>query len=511
MDKKGILIVDFGSQYTQLIARRIRELEVFSEIVHPDGIKDVELKNYYGLILSGGPNSVYDRNSPDIKLDLVKLDIPVLGICYGMQLLAKKYNGKVERSKKREFGFAKFNILKGEKLFKNIPKQINVWMSHSDNVVKLPDNFYRTGYSHNCKYGSMESKNGKIFGLQFHPEVYHTEYGKEILKNFVFEVCGAKKNWTSKHLIKNIIENIQEEVGDGYIIGGLSGGVDSTVAAVLVKKAIGNRLKGFLIDTGLLRMNEGKEVIELYNKKLKLNVKYVDKSKVFLKNLKGVTDPEKKRKIIGKLFIESFEDEAKKIKNAKFLLQGTIYPDRIESKSTKGPSAVIKSHHNVGGLPERMNFKLIEPLKDLFKDEVRTIGLKLGIPSNFISRHPFPGPGLAIRIIGEVTEEKLEILRKVDAIYIEELKKNKIYDEIWQAFAVFLPVQSVGVMGDERTYENVIALRAVTSTDGMTADFYWFEREIIQKISNRIINEVKGVNRVVYDISSKPPSTIEWE
>ena len=511
MDRIGILIVDFGSQYTQLIARKIRELEVFSEIIHPDQIKEVDLNSYYGVVLSGGPNSVYDKNSPDIDVDLLKLNVPVLGICYGMQLLAKKYKGEVERSKEREFGYAKFHIVKNDKLFKGIPREIKVWMSHSDNVVKLPQNFERSGYSQNCKNGSMVSKNGKVFGLQFHPEVYHTDYGKDILKNFVFEICEAKKNWTSRDLIKKIVDKIRDDVGDNYVIGGLSGGVDSTVAAVLVKKAVGGRLKGFIIDTGLLRMNEGREVIELYNKKLKLNVKYVDKSETFLKNLKGVVDPERKRKIIGRLFIESFEEEAKKIKKAKFLLQGTIYPDRIESKSTKGPSAVIKSHHNVGGLPDNMNFKLVEPLKDLFKDEVRMIGLKLGIPSDFINRHPFPGPGLAIRIIGEVTKEKLEILRKVDAIYIEELRRNKIYNDIWQAFAVFLPVQSVGVMGDERTYENVVALRAVTSTDGMTADFYWFEKEIIQKISNRIINEVKGVNRVVYDISSKPPSTIEWE
>lgn len=511
MDKIGILIVDFGSQYTQLIARKIRELEVFSEIIHPDQIGEISLNSYYGIILSGGPNSVYDKNSPDIDLDLSKLDIPILGICYGLQLLAKKFKGEVERSKKREFGYAKFHIVKRDKLFKGIPKEIKVWMSHSDNVVKLPQNFERTGYSQNCKNGSMKSKNGKVYGLQFHPEVYHTDYGKDILKNFVFEICKSKKNWTSNDLIKRIVERIRDDVGDNYVIGGLSGGVDSTVAAVLVKKAVGERLKGFIIDTGLLRMNEGREVLELYNKRLKLDVKYVDKSKTFLNSLKGVKDPESKRKIIGRLFIESFEEEAKKFKKAKFLLQGTIYPDRIESKSTKGPSAVIKSHHNVGGLPEKMNLKLVEPLKDLFKDEVRMIGLKLGIPSDFINRHPFPGPGLAIRIIGEVTKEKLEILRKVDAIYIEELKKNSIYNDIWQAFAVFLPVQSVGVMGDERTYENVVALRAVTSTDGMTGDFYWFEKEIIQKISNRIINEVKGVNRVVYDISSKPPSTIEWE
>lgn len=511
MVKKGILIVDFGSQYTQLIARRVREFQVFSEIIHPDDIKRLNLDSYDGIILSGGPNSVYDKNSLDVDIDFNNPPIPILGICYGMQLIAKKLSGEVQRSKRREFGYAIFNIIKDDILFKGLPKKIKVWMSHSDNVVKIPSGFQKTGYSVNCKNASMKDSREKIFGLQFHPEVYHTDYGKDILKNFIFEVCKAKKNWNTSNIINGIIKNIRNDVKDDIVIGGLSGGVDSTVAALLVKNSVGNNLKCFLIDTGLLRYDEGKDVIKLYNQKLGLNVKYVDRSKLFLKELQRVIDPEIKRKIIGKLFIDVFESEAKKFKKARFLLQGTIYPDRIESKSVKGPSSVIKSHHNVGGLPEKMSLKLVEPLKDLFKDEVRKIGHKLGIPDDFLKRHPFPGPGLAIRIIGEITPEKIDILRKVDRIYIEELKKNRIYDEIWQAFAVFLPIKSVGVMGDERTYENVIALRAVTSTDGMTADFYWFKKETMQKISNRIINEVKGVNRVVYDISSKPPSTIEWE
>ncbi len=511
MVKKGILIVDFGSQYTQLIARKVRELQVFSEIIHPDDVKRLNLESYDGIILSGGPKSVYDKDSLDVDIDLNNPPIPILGICYGMQLIAKKLSGEVQRSRRREFGYAIFNIIKDDILFEGIPEKIKVWMSHSDNVVKIPSGFQKTGYSVNCKNASMKDRREKIFGLQFHPEVYHTDYGKDILKNFIFKVCKAKKNWNTSNIINRIIKNIRNDVKDDIVIGGLSGGVDSTVAALLVKNSIGKNLKCFLIDTGLLRYDEGKDVIKLYNQRLGLDVKYVDRSELFLKELQRVVDPERKRKIIGKLFIDVFESEAKKLKKARFLLQGTIYPDRIESRSVKGPSSVIKSHHNVGGLPEKMNLKLVEPLKDLFKDEVRKIGSKLGIPDEFLKRHPFPGPGLAIRIIGEITPEKIDILREVDRIYVEELKKNRIYDEIWQAFAVFLPIKSVGVMGDERTYENVIALRAVTSTDGMTADFYWFEKETMQKISNRIINEVKGVNRVVYDISSKPPSTIEWE
>ncbi len=510
MNIEKILIIDFGSQYTQLIARRIRELHVYSEIVSPTKSLIIKDKNIKGIILSGGPQSVYDKNSPDLSKKFFETDIPILGICYGMQLIAHKFGGKVEKSKKREFGKA---LLKHNKniLFNNVKQNSIVWMSHSDKVVKSPKGFSKIGYSENTEYGAIFNKNRKIYGIQFHPEVVHTEKGHVILKNFVKKVCKIKSNWTPENFINKTINDIREQAKEGTIISGISGGVDSTVASELVHRAVGNRLKGFIIDTGLLRYNEGKDTVKLLNEKLNLKVKYVNRSNLFLSKLKNISSPERKRKIIGKVFIQIFEEQAKSFKNAKYLVQGTIYPDRIESKSTGGPSATIKSHHNVGGLPKRMKLSLIEPLTELFKDEVREVGKALGIPDELLQRHPFPGPGLAVRIIGDIRKDRVKILQLADKIFIDTIRKYNVYDDIWQAFAVFLPIKTVGVMGDYRTYENVIALRAVNSVDGMTADWYNFPKEILHEASTRIINEIKGVNRVVYDISTKPPATIEWE
>ena len=516
-----ILILDFGSQYTQLIARKTRELKVYSEI-HPFSINIKKYikeknKNYNikGVILSGGPASVLSKDSPKIsKADLdniVKSKIPVLGICYGMQLLCHLFKGKLHASLQREYGFTKIYIFKDSELFRGVGNQINVWMSHGDSIDSIPEKFNASSKSLSGVICSFENEKLNIYGLQFHPEVHHTDSGRSILYNFLFGICKVKNLFEPESFIESRTEEIKETAGKSTVICALSGGVDSSVASVLVHKAIGENLICIHIDNGLMRKDESRKVIELFGKHFKINLRFVNASELFLKRLEKVFDPEKKRRIIGKTFIDVLEKEAKKIKNVKFLVQGTLYPDVIESVSLSGPSATIKTHHNVGGLPEKMKLKLIEPFRELFKDEVREIGEKLGLPKNFIYRHPFPGPGLAIRILSDVTKEKLDLLRETDEIYISELKKNFLYEKIWQAFSVLLPVQTVGVMGDERSYENVIALRAVTSTDGMTADFYDFEKSFLAEVSNKIINSVKGVNRVVYDVSTKPPATIEWE
>ncbi len=516
-----ILILDFGSQYTQLISRKTRELKVYSEI-HPYSInikkycKEMS-KNYSvkGVILSGGPSSVLSKEAPKIsKTDLeflIRNKIPVLGICYGMQLLCHLFKGKLHASLQREYGRTRIYIFKDSELFKGVGNNLNVWMSHGDSIDSLPEKFNSSSKSLDGVICSFENERNNIYGLQFHPEVHHTDSGRNILYNFLFGICKVKNLFEPESFIESKIEEIKKQAGKSIVLCALSGGVDSSVAAVLVQKAIGDNLVCIHIDNGLMRKDESRKVLELFGRHMKINLKFVNASELFLKRLEKVVDPEKKRKIIGKTFIDVFEKEAKKIKNAKFLVQGTLYPDVIESVSLRGPSSTIKTHHNVGGLPDKMKLKLIEPLRELFKDEVREIGEKLGLSKNFINRHPFPGPALAIRILSDVTKDKLDILREVDDIYISELKKNYLYDKIWQAFSVLLPVQTVGVMGDERSYENVIALRAVTSTDGMTADFYNFEKSFLSSVSNKIINSVKGVNRVVYDISSKPPATIEWE
>jgi GMP synthase (glutamine-hydrolysing) len=507
-----ILILDFGSQFTQLITRRIREANVYSEIYpHNIPIQKVKELNPKGIIFSGGPMSVYDENAPDVDEEIFKLGIPILGICYGLQLIAKKLKGRVEKAFDREYGRTECEIIKDSILMKNVKKKSIVWMSHGDNVTIPPTGFETVAISKHSPICVIENIDKKIFGVQFHPEVHHTEEGSKIIKNFLFDICKCAGDWTPENFISKSVEEIKQKVGSENVLCALSGGVDSTVAAVLVKQAIGDQLICVHIDTGLMRKNESKEISELFHSKLNLNHIHIDASEIFLERLKGVTDPELKRKIIGNTFIEVFEAEAKKFKNVKFLVQGTLYPDVIESVSVKGSSVTIKTHHNVGGLPEKMNLKLIEPFRELFKDEVRNVGKALNIPEEFIERHPFPGPGLAVRIIGAVDKEKLDILREADDIFIKAIKKNNLYNKIWQAFAVLLPVQSVGVMGDSRTYENVLALRAVTSVDGMTADWFPFDHSFLAEVSNSIINKIRGINRVVYDIISKPPATIEWE
>ncbi|WP_022854667.1 glutamine-hydrolyzing GMP synthase [Thermodesulfobacterium thermophilum] len=509
-----ILVLDFGSQTTQLIARRIRELGVYSEI-KPCFVSLEEIKGFNpsGIILSGGPSSVYDEDAPMISVEIFELGIPVLGICYGLQLISYLLEGKVERSAKREFGPAYIKIIEENALFKGLKKGeiYKVWMSHSDKIEVLPEGFYVLAETENTPFAAVAHIEKPIYGVQFHPEVVHTEIGQDVLRNFVFEVCGCTADWSMPSFIEKTVEDIKNLVKeDEKVICALSGGIDSTVTALLVHKAIGDRLIPIFVNNGVLRKNEPEEVLSLM-KNLGLKVDYVDASSLFLERLKGVEDPEKKRKIIGETFIEVFEKEAKKFDNVVYLAQGTLYPDVIESVSFKGPSATIKSHHNVGGLPERMHLKLIEPLRELFKDEVRKIAELLGLPKHIIWRQPFPGPGLAIRIIGEISEEKLDILREADAIVTEEMLNSGWYYKVWQSFAVLLPVKTVGVMGDARTYEYVVAIRCVESQDAMTADWVKLPYDLLERLSNRIINEVKGVNRVVYDISSKPPATIEWE
>ena len=511
-----IIIIDFGSQFTQLIARRIRELGVFSEIISHKKIKNKDIdSSIRGIILSGGPLNVYQINKYSFDKKIINLNIPILGICFGHQILSKLNGGRVKQSKHREFGLA--NIYKKSeslltKNFFNKKKSKRVWMSHADQVSKLPRDFKVVASSTNSKFAIVENKQKKFYGIQFHPEVTHTENGKKLISNFIFLVCKMKRNWSPKDQKIQLIKEVKNQVGSQKVICALSGGVDSSVVAQLLNKAIGNKLYCIFVNTGLLRKNEELQVIQTFKKRLKMNLIYVNAEKEFLKKLHNVSDPEKKRKIIGNLFIKIFERYAKKIKDVKFLAQGTLYPDLIESKSVTGSqTSKIKSHHNVGGLPKKMNLKLVEPLKFLFKDEVRKLGLELNLSKDIISRHPFPGPGLAIRMPGVITNEKIKILKEADYYFIQALRDHGLYHKIWQAYAALLPVKTVGVMGDNRTYEYLCLLRAITSEDGMTADFYEFKKSFMQTISNKIVNSIRGINRVVYDVTSKPPSTIELE
>jgi GMP synthase (glutamine-hydrolysing) len=507
-----ILILDFGSQYTQLIARAVREANVFCEIIpyYKPFEVDPSLK---GIILSGSPFSVNQQNAPAVDVKAVNSQVPVLGVCYGAQLAAKQFGGTVEKSNKREYGRAQLKIEREDILFEGLSPRSQVWMSHADSILALPENFEILATTESIPVAAFRKATGEgmpLHALQFHPEVYHSTEGKKIIYNFLVNICGCLQDWTPAAFVHEAIEKIQSEVKDGHVIMALSGGVDSTVAATLISRAIGDRLHGIFVDNGVLRTDEFEQVLATY-KEIGLNVKGVDRKQVFYGALKGKSDPEEKRKTIGGLFIDVFQQEASEIKGIDFLGQGTIYPDVIESVSVHGPSATIKSHHNVGGLPEKMHLQLIEPLKYLFKDEVRKVGLELDIPHDQLFRHPFPGPGLAIRILGEITEEKVKLLQQADDIYVRGLKEHKLYSSIWQAGSILLPIKSVGVMGDERTYEHTLALRAVTSVDGMTADWAHLPYEFLAQISNEIINNVRGINRVVYDISSKPPATIEWE
>ncbi len=508
-----IAVIDFGSQYTQLIARRIRELNVYSEIlpytISIEKLRELEPK---GIILSGGPASVFEKGAPKIEKGVFELGIPILGICYGMQLTALLLDGKVQRGKVREYGHKEIAIKSSNPLFEKLPSKLDVWMSHGDQVVELPKGFVAIARTADCPVAAMADRTRNIYGLQFHPEVVHTPRGKDILKNFVIGICTCKANWKMSNFISETIKNIREQVGNEEVICGLSGGVDSSVVAILIHKAIGKQLHCIFVNNGLLRYGEAEQVDKTFRKHFGIDLRILDAANVFLKDLKGVTDPELKRKRIGKRFIDVFWKEAKKFGKVGFLAQGTLYPDVIESISPRGgPSAVIKSHHNVGGLPKNMKFKLIEPLRELFKDEVREVGRELGLPEEIVERQPFPGPGLAVRIIGEVTKERVALLQQADLRVQEEIARFAGKRDLWQSFAVLLPVKSVGVMGDSRTYENVVAIRAVISQDGMTADWAKLPYDLLGRISNRIINEVSGVNRVVYDISSKPPATIEWE
>lgn len=518
-----IIILDFGSQYSQLIARRIREVGVYSEILPCTvPVEEIAAVRPKGIILSGGPCSVYDADAPQLPPELLDITtdaggpIPILGICYGLQAMAHLLGGTVERAARREFGRAKIEVIEDSDLFSDIPSGSTVWMSHGDHLSKLPEGYRVIARTDNAPIAAVRSEEKPFYGVQFHPEVVHTEYGRRILENFALKICGCRGDWTPASFVAEKTEEIRQRVGDKHVILGLSGGVDSSVAAVLLSRAIGDQLTCIFVNNGLLRAGEWEQVQQTFRDHFKIRLKAVDASELFLERLRGVVDPEQKRKIIGNTFIEVFEEATDALAEElghrpEFLAQGTLYPDVIESISFKGPSATIKSHHNVGGLPEKLRFEVIEPFRELFKDEVRVIGALLEVPEVILGRHPFPGPGLGIRVLGAVTREALDLLRQADALFIEELKSSGLYDEVWQAFAVLLPVQSVGVMGDVRTYENVCALRAVTSVDGMTADWANLPYDFLARVSNRIVNEIRGINRTVYDISSKPPATIEWE
>ncbi|MGB0354613.1 MAG: glutamine-hydrolyzing GMP synthase [Opitutales bacterium] len=508
-----IVVLDFGSQYTQVIARRIREANVFSSVLpYNSKLSDIRKQNPVGIVLSGGPASVFAKDSPKPNPGIFKLGVPILGICYGLQLMGKMLGGEVKSSDRREYGRGTLSIERKGTLFSGLPTKLSVWNSHGDSLAKLPKGFRALAKTENSSYAAIEDSKRKFFGLQFHPEVEHSEKGNEVIKNFLTKVCGCKGDWDMGDFLKASIDQIREVVGKERVILGLSGGVDSSVAAALIHQAIGDQLTCIFVDNGLLRLHEREQVKTLFKNHIPGKLRVAKAGSLFLRKLKGVKDPEKKRKIIGKTFIEVFDQEVSKLGKIDFLAQGTLYPDVIESVPVGGnPAALIKSHHNVGGLPKRMKLKLLEPLRELFKDEVRNLGRELGLPESVLMRHPFPGPGLGVRVVGDLSQTKLKVLREADHIFIEELFKHKLYHKLWQAFCVFLPVRSVGVMGDERTYENVICLRAVTSSDAMTADWAQLPDKFLRKVSNRIINEVKGANRVVYDISSKPPSTIEWE
>ena len=512
MNNNTIAIIDYGSQYTQLIARRVRELNVYS-IILPHDFKEsyVDFSNINGIILSGGPSSVYDKSSPKLNRNILSYNLPILGVCYGLQLLIENFNGTVKNGNIGEYGPSEIIKKQSSKLFNDVSSRTSVWMSHGDRIEDMPEDWMVTSKSENDVISSVENQNGSIYGVQFHPEVVHTKEGKKIIKNFVLDICKTAPNWNSENFIKSTISHIRDTVKDSKVLCALSGGVDSTVVSTIMKKAIGDNAICVFIDHGLLRKNEAQEVVDMFNKSLDLGINLYDRSEVFLNKLKNVKDPEEKRRIIGLLFIEEFQKITSNYGKINFLAQGTLYPDIIESGGYGGSAKTIKSHHNVGGLPEKMKLKLIEPVKELFKDEVRKIGNDLDIPEQFIKRHPFPGPGLAIRIMGEITEKRLFILRESDAIFMEVLKQTGEYDKIWQAFCVLLPIRTVGVMGDNRTYDYVICLRMVTSLDGMTADWYSLPDDILKLCSSRIVNEVDGVNRVVLDITSKPPGTIEWE
>ncbi len=522
-----ILILDFGSQYTQLIARRVRETGVYSEILPCTvGVDEVAKRDPHGLILSGGPCSVYDAEAPQLAPDLLELRrddgslVPVLGICYGLQAMAHELGGRVERADRREFGRARIEVVDGggddPGLFAEVPDGSTVWMSHSDHLTDLPDGYEVIARTDNAPVAAVRNTTAPHYGVQFHPEVVHTDFGRQVLENFAYDICGCRGDWTPASFVEEQVDAIREQVGGRHVILGLSGGVDSSVAAALLHRALGDQLHCIFVNNGLLRKGEWTQVQDTFRGHFNMDLRTQDATDRFLARLDGVTDPEEKRTIVGNTFIEVFEEQTEAIADdlghrPEFLAQGTLYPDLIESVSFKGPSATIKTHHNVGGLPEQLDFELIEPFRELFKDEVREIGRLLDVPEPIVGRHPFPGPGLAIRILGAVTRDRLALLREADAIFIEELRANDLYDEVWQAFAVLLPVQTVGVMGDERTYENVCALRAVTSVDGMTADWAHLPQDFLGHVSNRIVNEVRGINRVTYDISSKPPATIEWE
>ncbi|OGW78983.1 MAG: glutamine-hydrolyzing GMP synthase [Omnitrophica bacterium GWA2_52_8] len=508
-----LIILDFGSQYTQLIARRVRELKVYCKILPYNAPASViRAENPTGLVLSGSPANVYHSKAPFPDERIFELGLPILGICYGLQLLSHHFKGKVHRSNKREYGFAELKVNRREAFFSGLPKKFTCWMSHGDKIDKLPKGFIRLAHTSNSPIAAVADPKRRIYGVQFHPEVVHTPLGSNLLANFLFKICKFRGDWTAQSFVKESVQAIRAQVGDDKVVLGLSGGVDSSVAALLIHKAIGKKLTCIFVDNGLLRLNEAERVKKTFRGHFHMNLRFVDARQRFLKELRGVEDPEKKRKIIGRVFIEVFTSEARKLGRVPYLAQGTLYPDVIESVSVYGgPTSTIKSHHNVGGIPKDMKFKLVEPLRELFKDEVRKVGMVLGLAPDLVWRQPFPGPGLAVRIVGDITEERLRVLRLADWIVIDEIKKAGLYGKVWQAFAVLLPIKSVGVMGDERTYENVAAVRAVTSQDGMTADWARLPDSVLARISGRIINEVRGINRVCYDISSKPPATIEWE